>query len=246
MEIIILLIIASICAMFYIAYKSIMWVFQPLIEYVDDKEMEIEEDEIEDVEIEEEDIEEPLYDLSDEPSNNQKPQESFVVKLNNTTVLFRIDLVKCDLQPKPKNYSIKDMVSLFVKSGMVKDGRNFYRKLLERENIASTGIGKNIAIPYTTCDAQEDIVVAVGISKTGVEFDSLDEEPVKIIFMSAHNKVSMETIDTGAHLNWLATISRFLSKENIRDALINAKSEEEVFNYLKMGLPHFIPKTAQK
>jgi len=246
MQFIVVLIACSIWFMVYFAFKLLMWVFQPLTEYAKSQDVKFDDVEfVDDLRIPESE-EESLRYIFEGPTEGQEPKESFIVKVRNANVLFSLDLIKCDLQPKPKNDIIKDMVKLFVKSGMVKDGVNFYKKLRLIQNIGSRGIGNNIAIPFNACDAQEDIVVAVGISRSGVDFDSLDGEPVKIIFMSAHNKVSMESDDTMAHDKWLARISYFLKKTDNRNALINAKSEKEVFDYIKMNLPAYFQKSYKR
>jgi len=164
-----------------------------------------------------------------------KKDISFFLELKGMHIFFSLDLITLNLKSKEKNEIIKEMVGLFVKSDKIKDANIFYKRLLSREQLDSTAIGQNVALPYTFCSTKEDIVVAVAILRKGIDFDSLDGEPVKIIFMSAHNKKTDGNQEEKAqyHLYWLARLSRFLKDSEKRELLIRAKSKEEVFRILK-------------
>jgi len=164
---------------------------------------------------------------------SREPEESFICKGH---VLFSMDLITLDLKSRDKKDVIREMVGLFIKSDKIKDGYTFYQNLLYREYLGSTGMEDNVAMPYSSCDTKEDIVVAVAISKEGVNFDSFDDKPTKIIFMSAHDKSLLKGTTVGIHLKWLARISRLLQDDKTRQTLINAKSKKEVFSFLKNSL----------
>ncbi|NQS89303.1 PTS sugar transporter subunit IIA, partial [Patescibacteria group bacterium] len=100
---------------------------------------------------------------------------------------------------------------------------NIVKILLQREALGSTGIGNGIAIPHGKSDKVKKLVAAFGISKQGVDFESLDGEPVYIFFLL------VAPIDSaGPHLKALARISRLLKDKSFRNTLKAAKTKEEL------------------
>lgn len=173
------------------------------------------------------------------PIGQLKSPENSLCRFKVNNGAFYLDLIALDLKARRKSDIIREMVGLFTSAGIVKDGQTFYEKLLWRESLGSTGIGQGIAIPYIYADltVEEEIVTALAIVKEGVDFDSLDGEPVRLIFMSAH-KQHEETGQSSSHLKHLARISRFLRSEEHRQTLLAVNTKEEAFFYLKTN---FIP-----
>ena len=99
---------------------------------------------------------------------------------------------------------------------------------MEREKLGSTGIGQGVAIPHGKSDSVESLVAALGVSKRGVDFESLDGEPVNLIFLLVAPPDS-----AGQHLKALARISRLLKDKFFRQALREAKSLEEIQRIIK-------------
>jgi PTS system nitrogen regulatory IIA component len=97
------------------------------------------------------------------------------------------------------------------------------RVLLEREQLGSTGIGGGIGIPHGKLASVSSIVVGFGLSRRGVEFDSLDHKPVHIFFLLITPENS-----TGSHLKVLAQISKLLKKDQFKESLIRAESIDEI------------------
>ncbi|MBI9088259.1 MAG: PTS sugar transporter subunit IIA [Desulfobacterium sp.] len=97
------------------------------------------------------------------------------------------------------------------------------RVLLEREQLGSTGIGGGIGIPHGKLASVQSIVVGFGLSRKGVEFDSLDNKPVHIFFLLITPENS-----TGSHLKVLAQISKLLKKDHFKESLIKAESIDEI------------------
>ena len=116
--------------------------------------------------------------------------------------------VTCDLKAQSKDDVIPDLVDLLVKAGAVRDKHveTITRVLREREALGSTGIGHGVAIPHGKTDMVPDLVSAFGVSRTGVNFDSLDGEPVYLFFLLVAPENS-----AGPHLKALARISRLLT-----------------------------------
>jgi len=95
--------------------------------------------------------------------------------------------------------------------------------LLEREQLGSTGIGGGIGIPHGKLSSISTIAVGIGISRKGVEFDSLDKKPVHILFLLITPEDS-----AGSHLRVLAQLSKLLKKNEFKTSLKQAGSAAEI------------------
>ncbi|MDD5634370.1 MAG: PTS sugar transporter subunit IIA, partial [Candidatus Omnitrophica bacterium] len=125
---------------------------------------------------------------------------------------------------------LEELIDLLIGSGGVKknDKKEMLKKLKEREMLGSTGIGKGVAIPHAKCPKVKEMVAAFGISKSGVDFKSLDGEPTFIFFLLI---APGET--PGPHLKALARISRLLDDKFVRDRLKNGKNSQEILKIIK-------------
>ncbi len=101
------------------------------------------------------------------------------------------------------------------------------RIILQREEMGSTAIGGHIAFPHARVNSVKDIIVCLGVSKEGLSFDSLDDEPVNIIALLLSNQK-----DAGLHLKMLAFLARMLRDKYLIQRLKNVKSEEEALDML--------------
>jgi PTS system nitrogen regulatory IIA component len=106
--------------------------------------------------------------------------------------------------------------------------RDVVEVLLERERLGSTGIGGGIGIPHGKLKRLDRMVIGFGLSRKGVDFDSLDGEPTRIFFLLMAPESS-----TGLHLKLLARISRILKNETLKERLLQAKSAEEITAIIK-------------
>lgn len=138
--------------------------------------------------------------------------------------------VTTDLKAQDKEGAILELVELLVSSGSVKkDGRSeVVKKLKERENLGSTGIGKGVAIPHAKVPRIKKMTAAFGVSRQGLDFKSLDGEITHIFFLLI---APGET--PGPHLKALAKISRMLDDKFVRDRLRSAKNSQEVLKTIK-------------
>ena len=121
--------------------------------------------------------------------------------------------------------AIVELVDLLVAQQQVKpeDRDTVLAALRQREETMSTGIGFGIAIPHASSDRVEKVVAAFGRSATGIEFDSLDNAPVKFIVLFVVPKDQFQT-----HLRTLAAIAKFLNDRGTRDRLGAAGTAEEI------------------
>jgi PTS system nitrogen regulatory IIA component len=110
----------------------------------------------------------------------------------------------------------------------VKNSRELSDEILRREELMSTAIGRGIAIPHVRLASVTDLVVSVGISHVDiVDFNPLDDEPVRLVFMIA--------AAYSQHANYLQALSYFsarLKNRELRDSLLGAKTADEVYSLL--------------
>ena len=122
------------------------------------------------------------------------------------------------------------MVQLLVKAGEIKlaDEEKIVPVLLAREALGSTGIGQGVGIPHGKSNVVRQLVGAFGISRRGVNFDSLDGEMAQIFFLLLAPEDS-----AGPHLKALARISRLLKDRYFRESLKEAKEEKQVIRIIQ-------------
>jgi fructose-specific phosphotransferase system IIA component len=133
--------------------------------------------------------------------------------------------ILADLKSTKKDDVIKEMVDLLISAGEIDKSTRakVIDSLMERESLGSTAIGQGIAIPHAKTDSVGKLVGAFALSKKGVEFDSLDGEPVYIFFMLLAAQDS-----AGPHLKALARISRLFKDKYFRDSLRNSVDEKAI------------------
>ncbi len=140
--------------------------------------------------------------------------------------ILKISSVSIDLKAKDKKSVLKELVGLIKNIDGVSE-RKIMKVLIDRENLGSTGIGQGIAIPHGKIDGLNKIYAAFGISKTGVDFNALDGEPVYIFFLLlAPQKAA------GPHLKALARISKILRDPSFCDILRKADDVKTAYNLL--------------
>ncbi len=138
--------------------------------------------------------------------------------------------VSADVRSQNKEEITRELVGLLVKAGTVKerDTNKLVQILLNRESLGSTGIGQGVAIPHGKSDCVNKLVAAFGVSRSGVNFDSLDGEPVHLFFLLVAPEDS-----AGPHLKALARISRLLKDKHFRDSLRAAKDEKAIVKIIR-------------
>lgn len=139
-----------------------------------------------------------------------------------------LETINLDLKSKNKNSVIRELYDNIKSAGKIKDEALGYKDVCLREEMGSTGIGKGVALPHAKTKAVDEVVLTLGISKEGVEYGSVDEENVKILFMFLCPEEK-----TQEYLKVLARISRWIREESFRERLLKAKSKEEIMEIIK-------------
>ena len=138
--------------------------------------------------------------------------------------------IKAEIEATEKEAVIRELIGGLVESGELKSGEqeNIVQAVLKREELGSTGIGRGIAVPHTKHARVDNPVGTVGVSSTGVDFSSLDGEPVQLFFMliSPPDKQS-------EHLKALENISKQLQDETFCRFLKQSKTAQDVQQILE-------------
>ena len=137
------------------------------------------------------------------------------------------EAILADLKSKDKNGVLKELVSSLAETGAIKDKDGLMKILKAREALGSTGIGQGIGIPHGKTSGVKSLVAAFGLSKNGVNFESLDGEPAYIFFLLIAPEES-----AGPHLKALARISRLLKDKYFRDSLREAQSANDIIKII--------------
>ena len=124
--------------------------------------------------------------------------------------------------PKSKSEALDQVVDLMLKSEKIRDREAYRKEVYRREEESTTGIGEGIAIPHGKCDAVIKPGLAAMVVKDGVEFESLDDEPVHLIFL-----IAAPITKDNVHLDVLSKLSRLLMNEEFVEGLKNAKDVDE-------------------
>ena len=130
--------------------------------------------------------------------------------------------ISLDAAPADKKATLDMAVELMAKSGKLSDVEQYRAQVYAREEESTTGIGEGIAIPHGKCDAVKTPGLAAMVIKNGVDYDSLDGEPVTLLFL-----IAAPNTKDNVHLDVLSKLSVMLMDENFTTSLRNAKSVEE-------------------
>ena len=143
------------------------------------------------------------------------------------TQILESDCVKVPLEGKDKESVITELVELLSENKLLADKDEVLQFVLAREKTGSTGIGAGIAIPHGKCKGVKDLVMALGVSREGIDFQSIDSKPVYIIVLL------VSPIDkTGPHIQALARISRLMLDEEFKNKLQSAENAEELYKLI--------------
>ena len=130
--------------------------------------------------------------------------------------------ISLDAAPKSKNEALDMAVDLMAASGKIKDKEAYKKLVYAREEESTTGVGEGIAIPHGKGGCVDNPGLAAMVIKDGVDFASLDEEPVNILFL-----IAAPDTEDNVHLDVLSKLSMMLMDEDFRKKLIESKDADE-------------------
>ncbi len=138
--------------------------------------------------------------------------------------------IKINTSAQSKNAVIRELVDLLVANGDIskKSSKLLYKAILKREAVGTTGIGQGIALPHVKIKYVRNLRIAFASSKNGIEFNSLDGEPVFIVFLLVDGETFKED-----YMRILSTLAQYLNDPYFRRSLVNATSPRQVLKVIK-------------
>ena len=133
-----------------------------------------------------------------------------------------------ELQADTKEGVIEELVDVLDRTGRITDRTAVLDAVMERESAMSTGLEEGLAVPHAKSGAVSTLTAAMGIKRDGLDFESADGKPTTIVFL-----LIAELNNPGPHVRALAKIARLLSDPQIRVALVNVKSADEILATIK-------------
>jgi fructose-specific phosphotransferase system IIA component len=143
------------------------------------------------------------------------------------TDVLNENFVNISLSGTNRDECIKELIDKLATAEKINSTDNIFDAVLEREKIMTTGVGNGIAIPHCKHSDSPNFAVCLGIQKKGVDFQSIDKKNVNIIFLL----VGPEN-NPGLHIKLLSRISRLMSNEELREQLLDCKSDKEAFDLI--------------
>ncbi|GFR35932.1 PTS sugar transporter subunit IIA [Thermobrachium celere] len=136
--------------------------------------------------------------------------------------------VEFNLKSKSKLEVIDELIDILYRDGKIKDKERFKGVVIKREEEFTTGIGMGVAIPHGKDESVVEPALVFGLSKEGIEYDSMDGKPAHIFFL-----IAVPNNANNEHLTILSMLSRRLMYDEVRNRLFNASSYEDVINAFK-------------
>jgi len=141
--------------------------------------------------------------------------------------ILQKEAIISDLKAQDKKGILEELVAPIARITGV-NHKDLVRVLMDREQLGSTGIGGGIGIPHGKLKQLESLALGFGLSRKGVDFESMDNQPTHIFFLLVTPENS-----TGLHLKMLARISKILKHDPFKEKLLNAANSDAIFSIIK-------------
>ena len=140
--------------------------------------------------------------------------------------------ISVNFEAKDKNDAIAKMIDMLYNSGAISDRAEFSDSVFSREDLGSTGIGEEVAMPHGKSQVVRNMAVAIARLTTPLDFDSVDKKPVKFIFM-----IASPTGSDSLYIKVMASIIRGVKMQDICRKMQALGTPFEIFNMLKSEYP---------
>jgi len=144
------------------------------------------------------------------------------------TDILNESVIRTNLPGTTKEEIINSMIELVATQKQVIDKEKVRQAIFEREKIMSTGVGSGFAVPHGKTDAVSDIVAAFAVTAQPIDYQSLDDQPVRLVFLLV-GKDNM----VGPHIKLLSRISRLMNNEEFRKKLLEAETPKEILEIFR-------------
>lgn len=141
--------------------------------------------------------------------------------------LIKKENICVPLEAKTKTEAILELINRLKDNGLITDSQGVSQAVFDREALSSTGLGDGIAVPHAKTDSVSSSLLAIGISKEGIDFQSHDNQPVNIIFLMIAPKSQ-----PGQHVETLSEIAKMMQSSVVMKFLRKAETPQDVFEVL--------------
>jgi fructose-specific phosphotransferase system IIA component len=131
--------------------------------------------------------------------------------------LLSPEAIRLDLQNRQKVSALREVAELLARNKCVGDFEAFFNEILQRERVSNTALGHDVAIPHARTDQCSDILIAVGRSREGIDFEAKDGKPVRLVFLIGTPKQMVTD-----YLRVVGTLARLLRQDDLRQQLLAA------------------------
>lgn len=138
--------------------------------------------------------------------------------------LLERSTIVAGLKAVDKNDLINELIDLLESKVSHDQLQNIRQSVFDREEIMSTGVGKQLAIPHGKCASIDEILASFAVLEESVDFDSIDDEPVKMVFLLVCPEDKCNT-----HIKLLSRISRLMNSTAFREKLLQCENSDEIF-----------------
>ena len=144
--------------------------------------------------------------------------------------LTRPELIFPRLDCSDRASLLSTLAKRLAADGHVDDAEDLYSKLLEREDLGSTAVGSGVAIPHCKMNGLERVVMAIGLTQKGIDFEAVDQQPVRLFFL-----VVSPSQSPTAHLQCLAAISKWVKHDEHVRNLLDLDDADAIYRLLQKG-----------
>jgi PTS system fructose-specific IIC component len=142
--------------------------------------------------------------------------------------VLKPEYIKIPLQSEIKEEAIRELIKVLDGQDIFNDSQAVFQSVIDREKIMTTGVGREVAIPHCKKKDCNKFAIAFGLTSKGIDFNSIDGKPVKIIFLLLGPEDN-----PGMHIRLLSRISRLISKEELREKLLKVSKPDDAYALLK-------------
>jgi mannitol/fructose-specific phosphotransferase system IIA component (Ntr-type) len=142
------------------------------------------------------------------------------------------DRIELNLASPDRDGAVREMIETMGRSVNLPDPDALLGLILEQEAIKTSGVDQDVAIPHARSDDIGGVVAALGISRNGIDFQSLDGQPVHLIFLILSSEASMP-----AYMSVLSRTARIFDREEIRREVLRAASQGEIIDIIRSQEP---------
>lgn len=136
--------------------------------------------------------------------------------------------IDCAISANSKKRLLEKLSLLLENDAPEVDNHAAFQSLFDRERLGSTGVGNGVALPHGRVKGLQEAVGAFGILKKAIDYDAVDNQPVKLVFALLVPEEATEE-----HLQLLAQLAKLFSDKKNRDHLLNANNRDDVYNFLQ-------------